>query len=321
MIAAVCHHDRRRKHGRVNGKQRFRCRDCGTTFTNDTLLLSGMRIGIDRAVQVIHHLVEGTSVRATSRLTDTDKETILDLLVLIGERCKRFMENEISEVYVDDIQADEVWAPVFCKEKTRKKKGYPEDTGDSWCFTAVERNTKLVVAWHFGKRTQTDTDLFCERLRDATTGHFQLTTDGFAPYKAAVPILLGGRVDYGMLIKIFGETTKEDQRKYSPATIKAIRKERISGTPDKNRICTSHTERQNGTMRNFVKRMTRLTYCFSKKWDNHEAALGLYFAFYNFCRVHGSLDGETPAMATGLTNHVWSIRELLENTAENECNK
>ena len=129
-----------------------------------------------------------------------------------------------------------------------------------------------------------------------------------------MPVLLGGRVDFGMLIKIFGEAPKDEQRKYSPATIKAIRKEKISGNPDSSRICTSHTERANGTMRTFIKRMGRLTYCFSKLWDHHEAMLGLYFCHYNFCRVHGTLN-TTPAVATGLANRPWSVRELIEQTS------
>jgi len=198
--------------------------------------------------------------------------------------------------------------------RERNSGGRPASWLAQWSYkppegTAVERNTKLVVAWHFGKRSQTDADLFCERLRDATTGHFQISTDGFAPYKQAVPVLLGGRVGFGMLIKIFGEAPEDEQRKYSPATIKAIRKEKVSGNPDSKRICTSHTERANGTMRTFIKGMGRLTCCFSKLWDNHEAMLELYFAHYNFCRVHGTLK-TTPAVATGLADRPWDDPRL-----------
>ena len=178
----------------------------------------------------------------------------------------------------------------------------------------MERNTKLVVAWHFGHRTQWDCDTFCEKLRDATAGHYQVSTDGYGPYKTAVPMQLGGMVDYGMLIKIFSEGTKDDQRKFSPAAISGIRKEVIWGKPDESKICTSHTERQNGTMRNFIKRMARLSYCFSKKWANHEAMLGLYFMHYNYCRTHRTLK-TSPAVATGLTDHVWAVRELIENVS------
>ncbi|MBC8868013.1 MAG: hypothetical protein H8E44_01280 [Planctomycetes bacterium] len=315
MIARACSHENRKKNGKsANGQQRYKCKDCGARFTDNTLILNGMRVDPYRCEMIIKCLCEGMSIRATSRLTDTDPHTVIDLLVMIGERCKRFLEQEIREIHVDDIQVDEVWQFVFCKDKTRKKKGYGEDTGDSWCFTAVERNTKLVVAWHFGKRSQANADLFCERLRDATTGHYQISTDGYAPYRTAVPVLLGGRVGFGMLIKIFGEAPKDEQRKYSLAKIKAIRKEKISGNPDMGRICTSHTERANGTMRTFIKRMGRLTYCFSKLWDNHEAMLGLYFAHYNFCRVHGTLK-TTLAVATGLASRPWTVRELIEQTS------
>jgi len=276
--------------------------------------LSGMRLDPYQAEMIIKCLCEGMSVRATARLTDTDPHTVIDLMVLVGERCKRFLEEDIREICVEDVQIDEVWQFIFCKQKTKQRKDYGEETGDSYCFTAVERHTKLVVAWHFGKRSQWDTDIFCEKLRDATTGRFHLSSDGFGPYKTAVPIQLGNRVDYGMLIKIFGEAPKDEQRKYSPAKIVSTRKEKVSGNPDMDRVCTSHTERANGTMRTFIKRMGRLTYCFSKLWDNHEAMLGLYFAHYNFVRVHNTLK-TTPAVATGLAKRPWTVRELIEYTS------
>lgn len=318
MIATACQHEDRKIHGRTKaGTIRYKCKQCGATFTASTQLLDGMRIGIDRAVQIIHHLVESTSIRATSRLMDTDEETILDLLVLIGERCKSFLERTIHQVAVDDIQIDEIWSYVFCKQKTAERLGYVGGFGDAYCFTAIERNTKLVVAWHFGKRDETNTEVFAEKLRDATRGRFHLSSDGFTPYRTAIPFALAGRIDYGQIVKIYGEAPKDEAIKYSPAKIKGIKRESIWGKPNWDQICTSHTERANGTMRNFIRRMNRLTYCFSKKWDNHEAALALYFTFYNFCRVHGSLEGQTPAMANGLASHPWAICKLLENTAEN----
>src|SRR5207253_288581 len=205
-------------------------------------------------------------------------------------RCKLWMERMIRGIHVEDVQVDEVWQFIYSKEKQAKDLrvqsfvGYGPEIGDGWTFTAVERTTKLVVAWHFGKRFQEDTDAFCAKLSEATAGRFQLTSDGYQPYLNAVANKLGNRVDYGMLVKIFGKSTAEDQRQYSPSPIVGAKKVKISGNPAKDRICTSHTERHNGSMRCFTKRMNRLTYCFSKKWDNHAAALGLYFAHYNFCR-------------------------------------
>jgi IS1 family transposase len=259
------------------------------------------------------------SIRATSRITGIDLKTILELLVLVGRRCKKFMEREIAAVLVEDVQVDEIWGFVGMKQKTAERLGVAgEGVGDAYCFTAFERHTKLVLTWHLGQRNQPDTDFFCEKLRDAAApanGRYQLSTDGFQPYKVAVPNQLSGHVDYGMIIKIFGKQTVTDQRTYSPAKITGIKKERIFGNPAEEKICTSHTERHNGSMRLFNKRMARLTYCFSKKWGNHAAALALYFAHYNYCHKHKTLKGETPAMASGLANRVWTVRDLLNATA------
>ncbi len=313
MIVQVCTHNNCKKNGTTKaGTVRWRCNDCGASWTEGTETLGGMTIGMDRAEQIIGMLVEGMSVSATARLTDTDPHTILDLLVLVGERCQRFLEDELRDIHVDDVQVDEVWQFIYCKKKTAKHKKIVGGAGDSYCFTAEERNTKIILAWHFGQRTFEHAAVFCQKLNRATFGRFQLSTDGFSGYETAVNWKLGRKVDYGQVIKNYGDTTSEDQRKYSPAKIISCRKQKISGRPDMDKVCTSHTERHNGSMRTFIKRMGRLTYCFSKKWANHEAALALYFAHYNFCRKHRSLKGQTPAMATGLAFHVWSVRELLE---------
>ena len=309
-----CKHENHRKHGRTpDGKQRYRCRDCGTTFTRETQLLDGMRIGPERAAKIIELLCEGMSVKATARVTDTDEKTIFNLLVLVGERCKDFMLRKVRQVIVDDIQIDEIWSYIFCKEKTRERKNLSFEFGD--CYTAVERSTKMIVCWHYGKRDSYHTERFAEKLRDATAGHFHLSSDGWNAYKTAIPNALAGRIDYGQIIKIFGADPKADQTRYSPAAIKEIKKTVIWGNPDEDRICTSHNERHNGSMRNFIRRMTRLAYCFSKKAVNHEAMLGLYFLHYNFCRKHRSLKGDTPAMAQGFADDVWSVQELIERTS------
>ena len=320
MIAfPECRHPRRKKCGCTKaGTQRYKCLDCGKKFTESTSRFDGMRIGAEKAAQIISMLCEGMSVRATCRLTDTNMETVLDLLGLIGDRCKAFLERTIKAVAVDDVQVDEAWQFVFCKERTARDLrakmfvGYTPRIGDSWCFTAVERTTKLVVAWHLGSRDQDDANEFCRKLSVATTGRFHLSTDGHRPYPTAVRSTLAGRVDYGVLIKIFRNATPDDQRQYSPGKIVGTKKELLMGNPDKDRVCTSHTERHNGSMRCFIKRMGRLTYCFSKRWDNHEAAVALYIAHFNFVRKHNSLKGKTPAMASGLADHVWTVAELLE---------
>jgi len=208
---------------------------------------------------------------------------------------------------VRDVQCDEIWGYVGCKEK-RNANGDPM-RGDAYCFVAIERNTKLILAWHLGRRTERDTVAFTEKVNDATQGHFQITTDGFRPYVDAVHMSLGTRVDFAQLVKVYASPCDGEQR-YSPAeVVDAVPLPRW-GQPKLNRICTSHFERQNLSIRMGMRRMTRLTNAFSKKWENLKAAYALWFAFYNFCRVHQTLR-VTPAMEAGITNHVWNLGELL----------
>ena len=316
MIASTCKHTSRKKHGKTKeGTQRFRCKDCGATFTQSTEMFDDMRLGLDRAEKIIGMLCEGMSVNVTARLTDTDAHTLLDLLVLVGERCKSFMEINIRGVLVDDCQCDEVWQFIYCKDKTRERRGYGPETGDSYLFTCIERNTKLLVCWHLGKRSPEATELFAHKMQRAIgSPTFHLSTDGFTPYRKFLPSALAGRINYGTIVKIFGKTTVDDQRKYSPATISGIKKETVWGEPNQAQICTSHVERHNLTLRTFVRRMGRLTCCFSKKWENHEAMIGLAIFHYNYVRRHGTLK-TTPAVANGLTDHAWTVRELLEKTS------
>jgi IS1 family transposase/transposase-like protein len=319
-----CSHERTKKAGVTKaGTQRHKCLNCGKRFTASTVLFSGMRVGIEKAEQILGMLVEGMSVRATARLTATDPQTVLDLLLLVGFRCKKFLESTIQGVKVDDVQCDEIHQFIYCRRRTAQRLeaiGFGGPCGDSWCFTAVERHSKLMIAWHFGGRYLTDTIEFCRKLRHATSGHFHLSTDGYQTYNQAVPMYFAGQVDYGQLVKIFSRKGEDSVRAYAPPKIVSSRKEVVMGEPDKARICTSHTERQNGSIRLFTKRMNRLTYAFSKKFENHEAALALYFAHYNFCRKHGSLyvksqGARTPAMAAGLTDHAWTVAELLGKIA------
>ncbi|MEX2167871.1 MAG: hypothetical protein WD851_01050 [Pirellulales bacterium] len=317
MIMAVCQHENCKRNGTTRtGAIRWRCKDCGISWTESTRKLGGMRIGMDRAVQIIGMLCEGMSVRAACRLTNTDKQTVLDLLVMVGEQCEQYMAHNIKAVRCDDIQVDEIWQYVYCKKATAKRNKIVGGVGDFYCFTAIERSTKLLLTWHLGRRNEENTFKFARKLRHTTEGKFHLSSDGWSPYPAAMQHNLGGRVDYGMMIKIFKEGGAEDRRKYSPARIVQSKKIRILGLPEGHRICTSHCERMNGSIRTFCKRMGRLTYCFSKRVKNHRAALALMFCHYNYCRKHRSLKGETPAMAHGLENHVWTIREMIENVGE-----
>jgi len=197
------------------------------------------------------------------------------------------------------------------KEKTKVSKGKDDVTlGDAWTFVAIERHSKLVLAWHLGRRSERDTVAFTEKLAAATEGPFQITTDGFKPYQDAVVMSLGVQgVDFAQLVKMYA-ATPEGEVRYSPAECIGCKALPIFGNPDRAKISTSHVERQNLTMRMQMRRLTRLTNAFSKKWEKLYAMLALYFAHYNFCRVHQTIR-VTPAMEAGITDHIWEIKELL----------
>jgi transposase-like protein/IS1 family transposase len=292
-----------------NGSQRFRCTDCTKTFSAKvTDRLPGSTIPLAQVERVLQLLIEGCSVRSTERISGLHRDTILKLLVTAGEKCEKLMGRLIVNVPVKDVSADEMWGFIQKKEKMVRADDDP-NYGDAYCFVAMESNTKLVLNFALGKRNQATTDIFIEGLRHATSGRFQITTDGFAPYRSAIPNTLEDRVDFAQLVKVY-RATPEGERRYSPAEVVSTEVVPVIGEPDPKRICTSHIERQNLTMRMQIRRLTRLTNGFSKKWENHWAALCLHFAYYNFVRIHRTLR-ITPAMAAGITDRVWDLGELL----------
>jgi len=294
------------------GNQRYRCNQCNKTFQEmKETLLGTMRIPVERAEMCLSLLLEGMSLRSIQRVTGVHQETILNLLVLAGEKCERLMSERVKGVAVKDVEADEIWGFVGMKKMTKLQKEVADpNVGDAYTFVGIERNTKLVLAWYLGDRDTTNTEAFTEKLDRATSGRFQMTTDGLATYPDAISYSLGTRVDYAQLIKVYGKNDVEGERKYSPPEVVDTTAKVVIGSPDPRRICTSIIERSNLTMRMCIRRLTRLTNGFSKKWDNLHAALALYFAYYNFCRIHSSIRC-TPAMESGLTGHVWTLRELL----------
>jgi transposase-like protein/IS1 family transposase len=297
-----------------NGLQRYRCLNCRKTFTEPhERPLGDMILAEEKAVSVLQHLVEGCSVRSTSRITGVHPKTILNLLTLAGEKCDRLMGERINGLRVRNVQCDELWGYVGMKEKTKARQGRDETTiGDAWTFVAIERFSKLVLAWHLGRRTERDTVAFTEKIARATKGSFQITTDGFAPYKDAVVLSLGVQgVDFAQLVKLYA-ASPESETRYSPADCTGCKKAPVYGNPDPRYISTSHIERSNLTMRMQMRRLTRLTNAFSKKWEKLYAMLALYFGWYNFCRVHQTLR-VTPAMEAGIADHVWEIGELLRD--------
>lgn len=298
------------------GNQRFRCISCRKTFQEPREKpLNNMYLPLDKAVLCLRLLVEGNSIRSTERITGVNRNTILDLLVLTGEKCERLMNEKLRGLNVSDVQADEMWGYVGMKEKTKKRQGSKDATrGDAYTFVAIERNTKLVIAWHLGRRTARDTLEFTEKIFqavDGTRNRFQLTTDGFSAYPDAIAYSLGTRVDFAQLVKIYAQPEQGGgEKRYSPAEVVEAIPTPVFGNPDPERISTSHVERQNLTMRMMMRRLTRLTNAFSKKWENLKAALALHFAYYNFCRIHKSIRC-TPAMEAGITKSIWTLEDLL----------
>lgn len=271
-----------------------------------------MRISLEQAETILRLLLEGMSIRSVQRITGMHQETILSLILLAGERCERLMLEKIKDVAVKDVEADELWGFVGMKRIARRAKGITDPRiGDVYAFVGIERNTKLVLAWHLGQREVIDTETFTEKLRYATSGRFQLTTDGLPVYRDAVSYSLGTRVDFAQLIKVYGKDRDPDgEQKYSPPEVVDTFTRVVIGSPDPRRICTSIVERSNLSIRMHLRRLTRLTNGYSKKWENLKAMLAIYFAFYNFCRVHSSIRC-TPAMESGITSHVWSLRALI----------
>jgi transposase-like protein/IS1 family transposase len=293
------------------GNQRYRCLTCGKTFIEPKIkMLDNMILAEGKALAVLSHLIEGCSVRSTERLTGVHRDTILDLLMIAGRKCETLMLDRIHGLKVKDVECDEVWQYVGMKAKTKDKKKLDDpEVGDAWTYTAIERHSKLILAWHLGQRNYEDTQAFTAKLAYATSGSFQVTTDGFRGYRDAIVMSLGAqRIDFAQLIKLYAAAP--DESRYSPAKCTGTKTEIIYGSPDPDRIGTSRIERHNLSIRMENRRFTRLTNGFSKKWANHHAALALYLAYYNFCRMHKTLRC-TPAMAAGITKHVWTLKDLL----------
>jgi transposase-like protein/IS1 family transposase len=312
MSCQDCQSDCQRFGKHRNGLRRFRCPKCGKTYTEPhEKPLGSMTVPMDKALLALQLLIEGTSVRSTERITGIHRDAILRLLVLAGEKCERLMGRLIVNVPVKDVQADEMWGFVQKKEgHKRPEEARRETIADVYCFVAMERGSKLVLNFALGRRNQATTDIFIEGLRTATSPQeFQITTDGFTPYRSAIDNTLSDRVGFAQLIKVY-RANPEGEHRYSPADVVATEVVPVLGRPDPDRIWTSHVERQNLTMRMQIRRLTRLTNAFSKKWENLWAALALHFGYYNFCRVHRTIR-VTPAMEAGITDHVWTMEELL----------
>ena len=271
------------------------------------------KLSTEKRKQIIHLLVEGNSLRATSRIVGCSINTVTKLLVDVGAACANYQDKTLRNLTCKRIQCDEIWSFCYAKEKNVPEKlkgtfGY----GDVYTWTALDADTKLIVNFLVGRRDGSFAKIFIDDLAGRLNNRVQITTDGHKVYLEAIENAFGCEIDYAMLIKLYGESgTKEDQRKYSPAECSGTEKRPISGNPEKKYISTSYVERQNLTMRMSMRRFTRLTNAFSKKIDNLYFAVALHFMYYNFCRIHKTLR-VTPAMEAGVTDHVWEIEEIIK---------
>ena len=268
---------------------------------------------------IIRLLVEGNSIRAASRIADVSKNTVNKLLIDAGAACAKYHDEHVRNVKASVIQCDEIWSFTYAKQKNvAAAKAAPEHAGDTWTWTAIDSDSKLIVSYMVGGRDSEYAIAFMDDLRDRLANRVQLTTDGHKAYLEAVEGAFGGDVDYAQLIKLYGDMGgKTAARKYSPAECTGIKKRTVEGNPDKGLISTSHVERQNLTMRMHMRRFTRLTNAFSKKVENHMHAVALHFMYYNFVKVHQTLK-VTPAMEAGLTDRLWDIADLVAIVDANE---
>ncbi len=275
------------------------------------------QLGLEKRAQVINCLVEGNSIRATVRLTGVAKNTVVKLLADVGRACSIYQDRVFRGLTCKRIQCDEVWSFVGAKEKNTTDETKLKGWGDCWTWTALDADTKLIPCWYVGTRDAGAAYHFMHDLAARLAHRVQLTTDGHKPYLVAVSDAFGTDVDYAQLIKIYGEGPKTEAR-YWPAQCMGAKKAVISGAPEFAHVSTSHVERSNLTIRMGNRRFTRLTNAFSKKVENHEHMLALFFCFYNFCRIHQSLR-VTPAMAAGVSSRVWELADivsLLDNVEE-----
>jgi IS1 family transposase len=267
------------------------------------------KLSTAKRIAVVSALVEGCSIRSTVRMTGVSKNTISKLLLQLGAACAQYQDEHLRNLPCKRLQADEIWSFVGGKDKNLTDEQKEGGLGSIWTWTVICSDTKLIPTWRIGSR---DAGVAYEIMQDVAgrlRHRVQLTTDGHKPYLEAVEAAFGADIDYAMLQKIYGADPGSETR-YSPAVCLGTKVEEITGSPNPKHISTSYVERQNLTMRMSMRRFTRLTNAFSKKVENHAAAIALYFMYYNFGRVHQTLR-VTPAMEAGVASHVWSIAEIV----------
>lgn len=262
-----------------------------------------------KRIQVVRRLVEGNSILATVRVTGVAKNTVTKLLVDLGLACAAYQDEHLRNLPCKRVQCDEIWSFVGAKQKNVSEEQMADGWGDVWTWTAIDADTKLVPCWMVGQRGLPTAREFIGDLASRLSSRVQLTVDGHRPYVQAVEETFGADIDFAQLIKVYG-SSGDAQTRYSPGQCIGCETNTVTGNPDPKHVSTSFVERQNLTMRMSMRRFTRLTNGFSKKLENHMAAIALHFMYYNFARVHKTLR-VTPAMEAGVAHHVWTVEEII----------
>ena len=266
-----------------------------------------------KRAQILAMLCEGSSMRSISRIVDVSINTVTKLLVDAGTACAAHHDQTVTALKSKRVQVDEIWSFCYAKEKNvETAEAAPEGAGDLWTWTAICADSKLMISWVVGDRNANVARVFLEDVASRLSNHIQLTSDGHRSYLEAVPKAFE-HVDFAQLVKQYGEepSNSRPERRYSPAVCKGATKTPVTGNPDADHISTSYVERQNLNIRMGMRRFTRLTNAFSKKVDNHVHALAIYFCYYNFVRIHTTLK-ETPAMAAGVSDRLWSVDDMVK---------
>lgn len=265
----------------------------------------------EKQEMAISALVEGSSIRSIERMTGVHRDTIMRLLVRVGETCENILDSTMRGLTCKNVEVDEIWSFVGKKQRHVGLNDDPEKVGDFYTFVALDSDTKLIPAYRVGKRDLPNATAFIDDLASRLKNRVQLSSDKLTAYVEAVELGFGSDIDYGQIVKSY-EAEPIGSGRYSPPKVVSTLKKYIIGNPNWNKICTSYVERSNLTMRMQIRRFTRLTNAYSKKLENLKAAVALHFAHYNFVRVHSTIR-VTPAMEAGVTDHVWSIRDLISN--------
>jgi IS1 family transposase len=282
------------------------------------------KLPLAKRAQILAMLCEGSSMRSISRVADVSFNTVDKLLCDAGEAALAYHDQHVRGVKAKRVQCDEIWSFVGAKQKNvagSKRAGDPT-AGDCWTWTAIDADNKLLVSYLVGGRDGEYALMLMDDLRGRLANRVQLTTDGHKAYLQAVEEAFGAEIDYGMLVKLYGEptTSHEASRRYSPTECVGARKDKITGNPDPRHISTSYTERANLTMRMSMRRFTRLTNAFSKKIENHAHMVALYALWYNFVRIHKTLK-VTPAMEAGIEKRLWSMEDVVALIDEQDARR